>query len=212
MNGYLPKARYIIFLLVALVLAGCRSHKSSASTPTLTEDPAPLAAAQVQAPTQTPVILGNGWYLYSDPDGEFTFSYPPTTTVSAGQNPVDNSKNINLQFKVPDKPYQGMSIRVEPNPKRLPGADIARQLYEASAQKAASAEFNSSLQQTLVGGISAVKASIPSTNTEVTVIVPYGDKVMFLAPVHDTFPNQVEKETLELFYQIVNTIKFGNTQ
>jgi hypothetical protein len=160
-----------------------------------------------QTPVPTPVVLENGWYIYSDPDGEFSFAYPPTALISAGQNPVDLSKNITIQFQIPEKTYQGMSIRLESNPKRLPGAEIAKQLFEISAQKSATVDFTNSLQEVLVGGISAVQAYIPSTNTEVTIIIPYGDKVFIVSPVHDYSMTKVEKETMGLFYQIVDTLK-----
>jgi hypothetical protein len=158
------------------------------------------------------VVLENGWYLYTDPDGEFSFAYPATARVSAGQNPVDLSKNITIQFLIPEKSYQGMSIRIEPNPKRLQGADIARQLFEISAQKPASAEFTNSLKQILVGGISAVQTSIPSTNTEVTVIISYDVEAFIVSPVHESSAIKVEKETLDLFYQILDTMKFGSSK
>ena len=166
----------------------------------------PPEAAQIPIPT--PDILANGWYTYNDPDGEFYFAYPPTALIDAGQNPVDLSKNIDIQFKIPDKPYQGMSIRLVPNPKRLQGVDIAKKLFEESAQKQASAEFADSLVPISIGGLSAFQASIPSTNTEITVIVAFDDKVLILAPVHDSAETKVEKEALELFYQILGTIKF----
>jgi hypothetical protein len=160
-------------------------------------------------PTPIPIVLENGWYLYSDPDGEFSFAYPPTALIQVGQNPVDFSKNITIQFKLPEKQYQGMSVRLEPNPNRLQAADIAIQLFEKSAQKPVPAEFTNSLQQIFVGGISAVQATIPSTNTEVTVIISYNDKVFIVSPVHASAATKVEKETLEVFFQILNTFKFG---
>lgn len=162
-----------------------------------------------QTPTPTPIVLENGWYLYADPDNEFTFAYPSDSVITAGKNPFDLSININIQFKLPHKPYQGMSIRIELNPKQLQSADFAVQLYEKSAQKQVSAEFVNSLKPILIGGMPAVQAIIPSSNTEITIIVTNGDKVLFLAPVHDMAISMVEKETLELFYQILNTFKFN---
>jgi hypothetical protein len=105
-----------------------------------------------------------------------------------------------------------MSIRVELNPKQLQGAEIAQQLYEKSAQKPATAGFTNSIQPVLVGGISAFQASIPSTNTELTVIIPYKDKVFIVAPVHELSSIKVASEALELFYQVLNTMKFGILQ
>jgi hypothetical protein len=167
----------------------------------------PLMATQAYTPT--PVVLENGWYQYSDPDGLFSFAYPPDALILSGQNPVDFSINITIQFKLAEKPYQGMSIRLEPNPERLQGTDIAIQLFEKSAQKPVPAEFTNSLQQIFVGGISAVQAYIPSTNTEVTIIIPCDDKVFLVSPVHDSAATKVDQETLVMFYQILDTFKFG---
>lgn len=173
-------------------------------TPAPTSTPFPT-----QTPTPTPIVLENGWYLYVDSDKEFSFAYPPGSIVTAGQNPVDLSKNINIQFKLPDKPYQGMSIRVELNPKRLQSTDFAVKLFEESSQKQASAQFVNSLKPISIGGMAAVQVFIPSTNTEMTIIASYGDRVLFLAPIHDLAEIEVEKESLELFYQILNTFKFS---
>lgn len=197
--------RYFLLICMALILAACHPQPGAAapSTPT---------ATSAHTPTSTPVVLENGWYVYTDPEGEFSFAYPPTAIISAGQNPVDLSKNILVQFLIPDQPYQGMSIRIEPNPKRLSAADLARQLYERSAQKPATAEFTNSLQPIQVGGISAVQASIPSSNTELTIIIPYDMEFFTVSPVHDLANTKVEQETLDLFYQILNTMKFGSSQ
>lgn len=203
---------YSILIYLAIILVGCQVLLNTAPSPTDTTTQYTILSATAQVSTSTPVELENGWYLYNDPDGEFSFAYPPTAILSAGQNPVDFSKNITIQFLLPEKPYQGMSIRLEPNPKRLQGAEIAQQLYEKSAQKPASAEFTNSLQQIQIAGISAIQAHIPSSNTEVTVIIPYDVKVFLVSPVHEPSVPQVEKETLDLYYQVLNSMKFGSSQ
>ena len=210
MNDHPSTARYYILVYLLLILVGCRSRPDISLTHT--SIPYTFTSTATLIPTSTPGVLENGWYLYNDPDGEFSFAYPPTALISAGQNPVDLSKNITIQFLLPEKTYQGMSIRIEPNPKQLQGAEIAQQLFEKSAQKSATAEFTNSLQQIFVGGISAVQTTIPSSNTEVTIIVPYDVKVLIVSPVHETSVTKVEQETLDLFYQILNSMKFGITQ
>lgn len=166
------------------------------------------AATQAPAPTRA-AALESGWLVYTDPDLEFSFAYPPTAHLQAGKNPVDQSKNISIQFEAPDQPYQGMSIRVEPNPQHLQGSQIAARLFESSTQKAAPAEFSGSLKPFAVGNLQAVQAAIPATNTEVTVIVPNGEQVLILSPVHDAAATQVEKDALDLFYQVLGTFKFN---
>jgi len=206
MTDHPSTARYFSAVLLALILVGCQTLPGN--SPTHTSIPGIFTSTTPQVPTSTPVVLENGWYIYTDPDGEFSFAYPPTALINAGQNPVDLSKNITIQFLLPEKTYQGMSIRVEPNPKQLQGAEIAQQLFERSAQRPATAEFTNSLQTILVGGISAVQTTIPSSNTEVTIIVPYEIKVLIASPVHETSATKVEPETLNLFFQILNSMKF----
>lgn len=161
------------------------------------------------AETNTPVVLADGWLLYSDPDGEFSFAYPPEAVISAGQNPLDGSKNITLQFVLPGKPYQGMSIRIEPNPESLKSADAARALYEETAQQPAPAGLVTSLGAFTVGGVPSVQAVIPATNTEITIITALKDKIVIFSPVHDSAATGVEQEVLALFYQIIETFIFG---
>ena len=184
------------------------------STPVITIIPTdsltPTQSPEIEPSiTPTPVILDDGWFLYIDPDSEFSFAYPPTARIDAGQNPLDLSKNISIQFISPDNPYQGMSIRLELNPKRLQGSEIANQLFEMSAQKQAPVDFSNSFKPISVGKASAIEASIPSLNTEITVIVPLGDKVFIISPVHDSVNTKVENETLELFYEILTTFNFN---
>jgi hypothetical protein len=210
MRTHPSTVRNAILIFLALTLVSCRSHKSATPSPTHTTNTASIIAPEpTPTPTPLPVVLENGWYLYTDPDGEFSFAYPSTAVITTGKNPVDLSKNITIQFQDPGKAYQGMSIRLELNPKRLQGAEIAKQLYEVNAQKPAAAEFTDALKQMLVGGAPAVQASIPSTNTELTIIIPYNDKVFIISPVHDLSWTKVEPETLDLFYQVVNTLKLG---
>jgi hypothetical protein len=60
--------------------------------------------------------------------------------------------------------------------------------------------------------LAAVQASIPATNTEVTVIVPFNDKVFILSPVHDSAATNVDKAALALFYQVIDSFKFNPTK
>lgn len=202
MKSYQPSSRLSLWMILALILGGCRSLNGIAS--------APLPNTLPSVPTSTPVVLENGWYLYADSEGEFSFAYPPNALISAGQNPLDSSKNISIQFLLPDKAYQGMSIRVEPNPKQLQGNEIADQLYEQNTQMPATTKFKDSIQTVQVGGLPAVQAVIPGSNTEVTLVIPYAQKVLLASPVHEPSATQVEPEALELFYQILDSMKFAS--
>lgn len=159
--------------------------------------------------TQIPASVAQekGWYLYRDPDNEFSFAYPAAVSITSGKNPLDLSTNINIQF-TPANSYQGMTIRLEPNPGRLSGVEIAKKILEESSGKNAPKEFKESLGSIMVGGKPAIEAVIPGTNTETMIIVPLGEKFMILAPVHGTAVTEVEPKILILFYRIVDTVQF----
>jgi hypothetical protein len=134
MTDHPSTARTTILVVLALILVGCKSRPGISAIQPST----PYTSTATQILTSTPVVLDDSWFLYSDPDGEFTFAYPPTAAISAGQNPVDLSKNITIQFQIPERPTC-MSIRIESNPKRLQGRDCPT-AFEKSAQKSATAE------------------------------------------------------------------------
>ncbi len=197
----LALAAILVGLLFAFQFARANFQPSHAN-PGLS----PLEAAPS---SPTPPALADGWLMYVDPDKEFSFAYPPEALINAGQNPLDLAKNIDIQFKLPDTSYQGMSIRLERNPQRLQNAGLAVQLFEASSQQQASAEFVDSLQPVSIGGKAAVRAVIPAANTEFTLIAAYDERVLYLAPVHASPATSVEKESLELFYQVLNSFRFA---
>ena len=186
------------FVCLIIILLMLRST-IEAALPQST-DPKPPAAYP------PPPVSENGWYVYVDPDGEFSFSYPPTAHLSAGQNPRDASKNILIQFELPG-PYQGMSIRVEPNPQQLAAADIAAKISEQGSPESI-VPANLTLETTAVAGIPSILTHIPSSNTELTVITSYQGKAFIISPVHDLATTQVDPQALEIFYEVLGTFKF----
>ena len=63
-----------------------------------------------------------------------------------------------------------------------------------------------------VGGMPAVQAVIPATNTEITIITTARDKVVIFSPVHDLATTAVEQQVLALFYQIIGTFKVQRSE
>ena len=205
--------RIIGLLLILIFAAGNNlvARGAQPSTPT---------AAQAMPEATLNQAVGNNWPEYTDPDGEFSFRYPPDALLDAGQNPTDLAKNITLQFNFPDSSYQGMSLRIEANPGGLTADAIAARLYQESIGGSAAADPESAevspvlaqeflVEKIQINGVPGGLFSIPATNTELTAILPLAGKVLIAAPVHAEVTTQVAPEALELFYQVLNSVLFA---
>jgi len=160
--------------------------------------------------TPTPVVLSNEWYLYTDPDSEFSFSYPPDCVFNAGTNKIDLSKNITLQFLLPNpSSFQGMSIRIEPNTKHLRTEDMVAGIYEKYTLKSAPADFKGFFKEKdiNVDGILASQVSIPGTNNEFTIIFLVKENFFIISPMHDLAVVNVDPKALDIFFQILESFK-----
>lgn len=74
-----------------------------------------------QTPTPTPIVLENGWYLYTDQEAGYSFSYPPDALFQTSKEGAFDYKSAYLQFHIPSmNGYQGMMIQVLSNPESLP--------------------------------------------------------------------------------------------
>jgi len=156
--------------------------------------------------TATPIVLPNGWYLYTDPEAGYSFSYPPDAHLSVSQGVLDSYSAVGVAFRLPGvHGYQGMVIRVEPNPRRLPVDRILAQLYTRSAQKPPPDNLSSQVEPITVAGLPAVRTSVLPTNTEFYILLPHGGKVYMIAPVHGPAAAAVDSKALGLFYRILTT-------
>src|SRR6185503_2068867 len=84
-------------------------------TPSPVRSPLPtLTPSSTPTATPTPLVMSNGWYLYEDPDGEFSLTYPQNALFHQSQSTRDSSKYIqiafrDIQFRTPTNGgYQGM--------------------------------------------------------------------------------------------------------
>jgi len=171
----------------------------------ITPYPSP-APSPTPTATATPIVLPNGWYLYTDPQAGYSFSYPPDAHLSVSQSVLDSYRTVGVAFRLPGvHGYQGMVIRVEPNPQRLPVDRILAQLYTRSAQKPPPDNLSSQVESITVAGLPAVRTSVLPTNTEFYILLPHGDKVYMIAPVHGPAADTVDSKALSLFYRILTT-------
>lgn len=191
-----------VIVMLALFLASC----GTSSRP---EVNAPGSASPVLVVTAvvTPAVLDNGWYHYVDPDIGYSFSYPPQTKVKIGQSRFGNH-SAQLQFKLPDLVgYQGMVIKIQANANDLPLDQMLAELYQQSAQEIAPEELLSQVEVITVAGQPALKTTILPFNTEFSILFLHNNRVYIAAPVHGPSTSKVAPEALELFYQILETVK-----
>ncbi|HPH95241.1 MAG TPA: hypothetical protein PKW33_10660 [Anaerolineaceae bacterium] len=158
-------------------------------------------------PTATPELLENGWYLYHDPDGEFSFEYPKDTFLQAGTRKTDSTKFVEMQFRLPVGGYQGMSIRLIPNPKNLQGMEIIDGLYQKK-NKTTPEEVKESYKKIEINGMKGFSVTMRDANTEITIIIPVKGKYFMISPVHSTVAVSVDEQTLKIFYQVIESLKY----
>lgn len=92
-----------------------------------------------------------------------------------------------------------MVIRILSNPDQQPVERLVAKVYE-SAMINPPDDLSSQIIQITVSGLPAYETTIPSTNTELTILLPNGDKVYVFALVHGPTVNAVDPEALDLFY------------
>jgi hypothetical protein len=161
-----------------------------------------------EIPTPTPIVLANGWYLYTDPEGDFTFSYPPNTIFSAGMNKFDLTKNITIQFLMANtNGFQGMSIRIEPNPKHLTTEEFIAEIYEKNSLTSAPGDYKDFIKerQLDIDGLHASQVTIPGTNSELTIVFIYKNDIFVISPMHDSVVNNVDPKAMDLFFEILTS-------
>lgn len=180
--------------------------------PTLTPSRTLTKKKETPRPTATPELLENGWYLYRDPDGEFSFEYPPEARLHAGQNPYDQSKHVRFQFIIPETTYQGISIKLRENLEHLSAEEIVKQIYEHASGKPAPEELIKSIEEIKVGKLTGYQVKIPSTNSDITIIVPYKDKYFTIYTEKEPAAISVDAKTLEYLYQILETFKYPENE
>ena len=174
------------------------------SFPTLTETPTKETPTPTASPT--PGIDENGWYIYSDADAGFSFSYPPDLVghVSAGY------KSVEISFRLLGVGgHEGMSIQKYPNPDEKTVEEIARIIYEETSQRTAPSDFNSITKPELVeiAGYRATKMIIPSFISEFLLFIDNGKFTLIIGPVHDAVLLYSAPKALDLFYKILSTLK-----
>jgi len=159
-----------------------------------------------QTPTPTPIVLENGWYLYTDKEAGYSFSYPPEAHFHTSKEGGLDYKTAHIQFDIPDADgYQGMMIEILSNPEKLPIESVAQKIYTTDLQSPSIDDVKKNSEQIKVAGMFAYQFTFKPFMYELTILLPNEDKVYFIVPVHDNLDTAVDPKALELFFKILET-------
>lgn len=165
-----------------------------------------VAALPTVLPTAAAELLA-GWETYTDPAAGYTVRYPPGVHFSAGKSRAGIS-TARIQFRVPGVDgYQGMLIRVEPNPEGQGVEAAASAVYRrfiAAAETGLPADWFAGLEHVTVGGLAGVQVGHEG---DFSLVVPYRDRLYIIAPVHDMAMTGLDPQALALFYQVLGTLE-----
>jgi hypothetical protein len=156
-------------------------------------------------------VLDNGWYLYTDNESGYSFSYPPDAYLSSGQSAGFDYKSVTLSFRIPDTSgYQGMQIIVYSNKERLPiERVVVEKVFQGKSEAVTEDAVLSAMIPVKVAGHDAIKINIQPF--EPAVLISVEDKVFFAAPSPDMRAgNPPDPKSVELFYKILDTFTLIN--
>jgi hypothetical protein len=193
---FLKNARRWIASLaaVALVAAGCAGRAPQADA---------IATAAPALATAAPTVI-TGWNSFTEPALGYTISYPGDTIITSGVSPA-GVYTTRLQFRVPGVDgYQGMLIRVEPNPEGRGLEEVIAQLYEDYLLGEAPADLLANVPRETVAGLVAAQVG---SGGDFSLVLPIREYVYIIAPVHDLTTTGVDPQALDLFYQILATMR-----
>jgi hypothetical protein len=172
-----------------------RSPSRAASAPTA------VAALASAVPT-----LAAGWTTYTDPVLGYSLSFPQDVDFTSGMSKA-GVYTARLQFNVPGVDgYQGMVLRVEPNPEARGIEQVVEDLYRRSLMGDPPADWAAQLGAVTVAGLSGRQMG---QGGDFSLVVPYQDRVYILAPVHDLTATALDPQALALFYQILGTLRMA---
>jgi hypothetical protein len=176
------------------LLAGC-------ATPAPQIDAIATAAPLVA--TAAPAVAAE-WSSFTEPILGYTIRYPRDTVITSGVSPA-GVYTTRLQFRVPGVDgYQGMVIRVEPNPEGRGLEEVIPQLYEDYLLGEAPEDLLAGLPRQTIAGLTAAQVG---SGGDFSLVLPIGDVVYVIAPVHDLTTTSIDPQALELFYQILSTMQ-----
>ncbi len=189
-------------LIAALLLAAC-----SPAAPMVSQAAAPVPSEPTVSAVLTAVpTLSAGWKTYTESTLAYSLSFPQDVEFTSGVSKA-GVYTARLQFTLPGVDgYQGMVVRVEPNPAHKGIEQISQEIYRRNLLEEPPADLLQQLQSISVAGLSGVQLG---AGGDFSLIVPYRDHVYIIAPVHDLATTALDPQALALFYQVLATLRLA---
>ena len=162
-----------------------------------------VATLAPAAATAAPTVV-DGWNTFTEPALGYTLSYPQDVVITSGVSPA-GVYTTRLQFRIPGVDgYQGMVIRAEPNPGGRGLEAAVADLYANYLMGEPPVDLLAGLPQQTVAGLSAAQLG---SGDDFSLVLPLGDYVYQIAPVHGVTSTAIDPQALELFYRILATLE-----
>jgi hypothetical protein len=200
------KSRFLVALWCAVgavaLLGGCTPAAPLPVGASGTSLPVPEATV-VAVITALPTTAAH-WTTYTDAALGYSLSFPDDVEFSSGtaRNGVYTAR---LQFQIPGVDgYQGMVLRVEPNPQNAGVETLVQEIYQRSLAGEQPPAASPNTKPVTVAALPAVQVGEVG---DFSLVLPYADHVYIIAPVHDFATTSIDPQALALFYQVLATLE-----
>ena len=171
----------------------------------------PVQRNRIQITPTAASISEDGWYVFSESDTGYSFHYPLESHLFFGVGPRVPYTSVTLEYHVPNEiSYHGMTIMVYSNIDKLSPYEYAGKIYQEITQsKDVPLTLTTNSEIVSIAEVPALKVVIPPTQTDFTLILPYRDRMIVIAPTGDpmTINDPVKDQALEIFNRIVSTFE-----
>jgi len=131
--------------------------------------------------------------------------YPENSYIQPIKEGEKTYKTISIDFQIPNQPYQGMSISVEPNPQNLPIDKFFSGLYQKINNKPLDLSASHMLEQIEFADMAAYKTN--GLYGDIQILLPYQDKVYFFSLGYGIAGGASSPEAEMIFFQILDTFQ-----
>ncbi|MCB0043927.1 MAG: hypothetical protein KDD92_00670 [Caldilineaceae bacterium] len=192
----------LLLVLVMLRIAPDATGAFQSPLPTPTAGPTPMPTI-----TPTPIVLPNGWYRHVEEEAGFQIDYPPEfVRVRSGPSLKGPYTIVRMSF-LPETliphTYQGLVINVAENPEILPIEEWAQRVFSDFFGQDALTDF--AIESVTLDAMVGYQVDIYPGSTDLQMLVPYDDRIYVISSVYGRTDGYTRPESLELFYEIINT-------
>ncbi len=201
----LSAARAFGLLLVLVLSAACTPAAPSVGARPAGSSPSATGPAVAAVATALPTWVAR-WQSYTEPTLGYSLAFPEDADFTSGASKA-GVYTARLQFRIPGlEGYQGMVLRVEPNPERRGIEQVVQELYRRNLLADPPPDLLQQLSSVTVAGLSGVQLG---QGGDFSLVIPYEDYVYIIAPGHDLAATAIDPQALALFYQVLSTLRFA---